>query len=141
MHLKTDIRLIPYIRTFQRLLIVCFVSCCWMRCLWVLSPQHVAYLLRKIQKIRIGDAVSKDIKVTLGVPQGSHLRPLCFTWFVNRISEIFNYARVLFYADDTKLFLPVSGFQDWLKIQLDLNKLSEWLSRNSLLLNVGKCKM
>jgi hypothetical protein len=38
------------------------------------------------------------------------------------------------------LFLPVSGFQDCLKIQLDLNKLSEWCNRNSFLLNVGKCK-
>jgi hypothetical protein len=39
-----------------------------------------------------------------------------------------------------KLFLPVSGFQDCLKYQSDLNKLSEWCDRNSLLLNVGKCK-
>jgi hypothetical protein len=38
-----------------------------------------------------------------------------------------------------KLFLPVSGFQDCLKIQSDLNKLSEWCDRNSLLFNVGKC--
>jgi hypothetical protein len=79
----------------------------------------------------------KDIKMTSAVPQGSHLRPLCLIWFVNRISEIFDY--VLFYANDTKLFLPVSGFQDCLKIQSDLNKLSEWCDRNSLLLNVAKC--
>jgi hypothetical protein len=39
-----------------------------------------------------------------------------------------------------KLFLPVSGFHDCLKIQSDLNKLSQWCDRNSLLLNVGKCK-
>jgi hypothetical protein len=53
------------------------------RCMWVTS-----YLSGRIQKIRIGDAVSKDIKVTSDVPQGSHLGPLCFIWFVNRISEI-----------------------------------------------------
>jgi hypothetical protein len=40
----------------------------------------------------------------------------------------------------TKLFLPVSGFQDCLKIQSDLNKLWEWCDKNSLLFNVGKCK-
>jgi hypothetical protein len=61
-------------------------------------------------------------------------------WFVNRLSKICNYARVLFYADDMKLFLPVSGFQNSLKTQSDLNKLSKWCGRNSLLLNVGKCK-
>jgi hypothetical protein len=78
--------------------------------------------------------------VTSGVSQGSHLGPLCFIWFVNRISEIFDYVCVLFDADDMKLFLPVSGFQNCLKIQSDLNKLSEWCYKNSLLLNVGKCK-
>jgi hypothetical protein len=52
-----------------------------------------SYLSGRIQKIRIGDAVSKDIKVPSGVPQGSHLGPLCFIWFVNKISEIFDYIR------------------------------------------------
>jgi hypothetical protein len=82
------------------------------RCMWLGSS-----LSERIQKIRIGDTVSKDIKMILGVPhQGSHLGPLCFIWFVNRISEIFDYVR------DMNLFLPVSGFQDCLN---NLNKLSE----------------
>jgi hypothetical protein len=99
-----------------------------------------SYLPGRIQKIRIGDAVHKYFKVTSGVPQGSHLGPLCFIWFVNRILEIFDYVPVLFYADDMKLFLPDSAFKDCLKIQSNLNKLSEWCDRNSLLINVGKCK-
>jgi hypothetical protein len=74
------------------------------------------YQSGRIQKIRIVDAVSKDIKVTSGVPQGSHLGSLCFICFVNRISEIFDYVHILFYADDIKLFLLVCGFQDCLKI-------------------------
>jgi hypothetical protein len=37
--------------------------------------------------------------VTSGVSQGSHLRPLCYIWFVNEISLIFTFrhVRVLFY--------------------------------------------
>jgi hypothetical protein len=89
------------------------------RCMWLGS-----YLSGRIEKIRIGDAVSKDIKVTSGVPQRSHLGPLWIIWFVKGISEIFDYVRVLFYAEDMKLFLPVSGFQNSLKIQSHLNKLS-----------------
>jgi hypothetical protein len=54
-------------------------------CLWLRS-----YLTGRIQRIKIGDAVSKDIRVTSGV---------------NRISVIFDYVSVLFYADDMKLFL------------------------------------
>jgi hypothetical protein len=48
--------------------------------------------------------------------------------------------RVLFYADDMKLFLPVRGFRDCLKIQDDLNSLAVWCEANALELNVGKCK-
>jgi hypothetical protein len=55
-----------------------------------------SYLSGRIQKIRIGDSVSKDIKMT----SGSYLGPLYFIWFVNRILVIFDYVRVLFYADD-----------------------------------------
>jgi hypothetical protein len=105
------------------------------RCLWLRS-----YLTGRIQRTRIGDAVFRDIRVTSGVPQGSHLGTLCSIWFVNRISVIFNYIRVLIYVDDMKLYLPVRGFQDCMKIQSDLNKLSEWCERNSLFLNVDKCK-
>jgi hypothetical protein len=90
------------------------------RCMWLGS-----YLSERIQTIRTGDTVSKDIKVSSSVPQESHLGPLRFIWFVNRISENFDNVRVLFDADDMKLFLPVKGFQDCIKIQSDLNKLSE----------------
>jgi hypothetical protein len=97
-----------HIRVLFTRITLCIINCSWMRCLWILSPQDAcgSYLSGRIQKIRIGDAVSKDIKVTSGAPQGSHLGPLCFIWFVNKISETF--VRVLFYADDMKLFLPVS---------------------------------
>jgi hypothetical protein len=53
---------------------------------------------------------------------------------------IFEYVRVLFYADDMKLFLPVESFQDFTKIQSDLNKQSELCEINSLFLHVDKCK-
>jgi hypothetical protein len=72
----------------------------------------------------MGDCVSEDILVTSGVPQGSHLRPLCFIWFVNEISRILRHVRVLFNADNMKLFLAVRGFRDSLKIQSDLDGLS-----------------
>jgi hypothetical protein len=37
-----------------------------------------SYLTGRIQKIRISDAVSKDIRVTSGVPQGSNLGRIAF---------------------------------------------------------------
>jgi hypothetical protein len=49
-----------------------------------------SYQSGRIQKIRIGDAVSKDFRVTPGVQQASHFGTLSFIWFVNRISNILN---------------------------------------------------
>jgi hypothetical protein len=46
------------------------------RCMWLRSNKS-----ERLQKIRIGDAVSKDIKVPSNVPQGSHLGLI---WFVSR---------------------------------------------------------
>jgi hypothetical protein len=54
------------------------------RCLWLRS-----YLTGRIQRIRIGDAVSRNIRVTSGVPQGSHLGPLCSIWLANFDTDIF----------------------------------------------------
>jgi hypothetical protein len=71
-----------------------------------------------------------------GQPSGDTL----FHLFVNEISQIFRHVRVLFYADDIKLFLPVRGFRDCLKIQNDSNRLDEWCKANALELNVGKYK-
>jgi hypothetical protein len=102
------------------------------RCQWLGS-----YFSGRIQRVRMGDCVSRDILVTSGVLQGSHLGPLCFIWFVNEIARIFRHVRVLFYADDMKMFLPVRG----LRIQDKLNRLAEWCEANALELNVGKGKL
>jgi hypothetical protein len=65
------------------------------RCQWL-----GFYFSDRIQRVRIGDCVSRNILVTSGIPQGSHLGPLCFIWFLNEISRIFRHVRVLFYADE-----------------------------------------
>jgi hypothetical protein len=61
------------------------------RCQWLIS-----YFSGRRRRVRMGDCISRDILVTSGVPQGSHLGPLCFIWFVNEISRIFRHVRVLF---------------------------------------------
>jgi hypothetical protein len=66
-----------------------------------------SYFSGRIQRVGMGDCVSRGILVTSCVPQGSHLRPLCFIWFMNEISWIFRHEWVLFYADDMKLFFLV----------------------------------
>lgn len=43
---------------------------------WIIS-----YLENRTQMVKIGSCLSKAIKVTSGVPQGSHLGPSCLFYF------------------------------------------------------------
>ena len=44
------------------------------------------------------------------------------------------------FADDAKIFRNVSSREDCIKLQNDLDKLTEWLTRWQLPFNVEKCK-
>ena len=48
-------------------------------------------------------------------------------------------ARVLAYADDTKLLMIIHGLLDSATLQVDLNKVSEWSNFCELSLNPSKC--
>ena len=45
------------------------------------------------------------------------------------------------YADDSKLFRDISGENDSLVLQSDLNSLSDWFKKWLLKLNINKCKV
>jgi hypothetical protein len=47
----------------------------------------------------------------------------------------------LFYANDLKLFASVAFLEDCVRIQSDLNRLTEWCEFKSLPLNIKKCKI
>jgi hypothetical protein len=91
----------------------------------------VLTFLVEIQRIRMGDCVSRDILVTLGVPQGCYLDSLCFILFVNDIAQIFEYVRAC--------FTQVSPCS-WSSGLHENSELVDWCGANSLKLNVGKCK-
>jgi hypothetical protein len=84
---QVDSKAFDHVR-HQLLLDEIFVGIITARCKWLGS-----YLSERIQKNRIGDGVSKDIKGTSGAAQGSHLGALWTIW---------DYVRVIFYADDMK---------------------------------------
>jgi hypothetical protein len=105
------------------------------RCQWLGS-----YFSGRIQRVSMGDCVSRDILVTSGVPQASHLGPLCFIWFVNEIARIFRHVRVFFMLMTWNCSSRCVLSEIAWRIQDDLNRLAEWCEANALELNVGKCK-
>lgn len=75
---------------------------------------------------------------TSGVPQGSNLGPLLFNVFIDDIISAIT-CNKLAYADDLKLFLPITSLVDCMTLQNDINLLGDWCTRNRLYLNVAKC--
>ena len=108
---------------------ICGALLCWLR----------SYLLDRSQCVRIKGVLSRPISVTSGVPQGSHLGPLLFSFFINDIASEFGGGRFLLFADDLKLFKIIHDASDQQDLQADLHALDDWCCRNKMDLNIAKC--
>jgi len=103
---------------------------------WILS-----YLNDRTQRVIFKNSLPSLIRVTSGVPQGSHLGPLLFTLFINDLPLVLTKSRVLMYADDVKLCLQYNDPAQSLALQSDLNAFQTWCMDNELNLNGSKCKL
>ena len=100
-----------------------------------------SYLSGRSQQVVTENGESSWTELLNGVPQGSILGPLLFTILVSDISNELTFSKYHLYADDTQLY--ISGKVDKIfeiinKINIDLEKISEFSSNNCLKLNEGK---
>ena len=97
------------------------------------------YLSNRKQYVCFNNALSSQMNITCGVPQGSILGPLLFILYVN---DIVNCSKVLYFilfADDTNIFYASKNYSDLMNIvNSELCKLSEWFKANKLSLNIKK---
>lgn len=100
-----------------------------------------SYLRDRTQVVKFNGIISKEILVTSGVPQGSHLGPILFLVFINDLVNIFTNCQFLFYADDLKIFRIITNDHDCSLLQLEVNKILEWCLLNRMELNISKCKI
>ena len=109
-----------------------------------------SYLTNRSQFVDFDGTHSSCKEITTGVPQGSILGPLLFIIYMNDIQFASNILHSVLYADDTSLTTPLCAFRIPLlpshnkelsrMINLELDKIHEWLTLNKLSLNVSKTK-
>ena len=80
------------------------------------------FLVGRTQRVRVGGQLSKEAKVTSGVPQGSVLGTLLFLVYVNNVWRNID-SSVRFFADDCIIYRKITNKNDIEKLQKDLNTL------------------
>lgn len=100
-----------------------------------------SYLLKRSMFVALLGFTSERFSPSSGVPQGSHLGPLLFVIYINKIKLCFKYCSFLCYADDLKIFLRISSVSDCETLQMCITDLIEFCNDNQLFLNLDKCSV
>lgn len=91
--------------------------------------------------VQIGKYKSRVYESTSGVIPGSILGPTTFLIFINDIVDCVVNAMVLLFADDIKMLMQISTFNETRLLQNDINGVLEWSERNRLPFNKAKCNI
>ena len=98
-----------------------------------------SYLTNRKQFVCYKDLNSICKPVVCGVPQGSILGPLLFLLYINDIVNVSNKVNMILFADDTNVFMSGENTDEIIQsINVELEKIHQWLCLNKLSLNVTK---
>ena len=99
-----------------------------------------SYLSDRVQSVHYAGYTSEPLQVTSGVPEGSVIGPLLFVIYINDLISL-PANTVMAYADDVTLVAyGQSEAEAAGALQVLLNCVNEWLTRNALLVNSDKSK-
>ena len=101
-----------------------------------------SYLANRKQYIQIDTETKTALQeVTCGVPQGSILGPLLFLIYVMDLQYASHLLQPIMFADDDNLFYAERDIKKLLqRVNIELNKISQWFISNKLSINVTKTK-
>ena len=97
------------------------------------------FLSGRMQSVRVEGQLSKEVKVTSGVLQGSVLGPLLFLAYVNDIWRNME-STIRLFADDCLIYRKIIKKEDMNKLQKGLDRLGEWVTENVTKINPSKSK-
>ena len=112
---------------------------------YLISPQALqwftSYLDNRTQQCLTLGALSSPLTIERGVPQGSILRPVLFSVYINNLSLSLGEANTDMYADDTTLWSSSKSCNEIQQtLQSALNIIEQWLAANRMVPNCVKTK-
>lgn len=99
-----------------------------------------SFLSDRLQRVVLNGHKSNWNSVISGIPQGSVLGPILFIIFVNDLPDVVRSICKMF-ADDCKVYTPLSSRVDQQQLQEDIDNLCQWSKDWLLKFNVQKCKV
>ncbi|GAB1600040.1 hypothetical protein Ahia01_000281500, partial [Argonauta hians] len=96
------------------------------------------FLTNRTQTVKACGATSDEITIASGVPQGTVLGPLLFIISLVDMPSSIQGAKVISYADDTKIAKAFNSQEDSLHLQKQLDKIYKWAETNNMLFNANK---
>ena len=105
----------------------------------IVNDWFSSYLKSRSQTTNIGPHISEKAHMDCGVPQGSVLGPLRFLMYINDIINCSDKFKFYLFADDTSILYSNKNLKSLeLEVNVELNKLCEWLTAKKLTLNPKK---
>ena len=95
------------------------------------------FLVSRTHSIRVQTQLSKEFRVTSGVPHGSVLCPLLFLAYVNDIWMNID-STIRLFADDYIIYRKIVNNTDVENLQMDLDSLEEWAVDNAMKISSDK---
>lgn len=100
-----------------------------------------SFLTYRKQRTKFNSEISREILISIGIPQGSVLSCILFIIFINDIKSIIKYCDINFFADDGLIQITCDNLSDGLvKLKYDLKNIYQYLCYSRLSLNTSKTK-